>query len=67
MVVTPREIAYMSPWLEEVSTTAFTASHGLKITQIVAYELFNFGIFHQFFVLVTLLDRKFQVFKNSPN
>ena len=29
---------------------------------------FNFGIFHQFVTcLVTLFDRKLQVFKNSPN
>ena len=44
----------------------------LKMTQNVAFEFFNFGIFHQFFVLlkvtclVTLFDRKLQVFKNSP-
>ena len=41
----------------------------LRITQNVAFEFFNFGIFHQFFVqlkltcLVTLFDRKLQVFK----
>ena len=43
----------------------------LKITQIVILEFFNFGIFHQFLsnltCLVTLFDRKFQFFKNSPN
>ena len=45
-------------------------AHCLKITQNVALEFLNFGIFHQFFVLlkltclVTLFDRKVQVFKN---
>ena len=44
----------------------------LKITQNVAFEFLNFGIFHQFLsylkltCLVTLFDRKLQVFKNSP-
>ena len=43
-------------------------SHCLKITQNVAFEFLKFGIFHQFFVqfkltcLVTLFDRKLQVF-----
>ena len=49
-----------------------SVSHCLKITHNVAFEFLNFGIFHQFFVLfkstylVTLFDRKLQVFKNSP-
>ena len=44
----------------------------LKITQNVTFEFFNFGIFHQFFVLlkltclVTLFNLKLQVFKKSP-
>ena len=40
----------------------------LKITQNVAFEFLNFGIFHQLNLtcLVTLFDRKLQVFKNSP-
>ena len=48
-------------------------SHCLKITQNVSFEFFNFGIFHQFFVLlkltclVTLFDRKPHVFENSLN
>ena len=47
-------------------------AHCLKITQNVAFEFLNFGIFHQFLsykkltCLVTLFDRKLQVFKNSP-
>ena len=42
-------------------------SHCLKITQNVAYDFLNFGSFHQFLsYLVTLFDRKLQVFKNSP-
>ena len=44
----------------------------LKITQNVAFELFQFWHFPPIFVLlkltclVTLFDRKLQVFKNSP-
>ena len=44
----------------------------LKITQNVAFEFLNFGIFHQFLsylklnCLVALFDCKLQVFKNSP-
>ena len=47
-------------------------SQCLKITQNVEFEFLNFGIFHQLFVLlkltclVTLFDRKLQVFRNSP-
>ena len=54
--------------LEKVNINA----HCLKITQNVTFEFFNFGIFHQFLsylkltCLVTLFDRKLQVFKNSP-
>ena len=49
-----------------------SAINCLKITQNVAFEFLNFGIFHQFLsylkltCLVTLFDRKLQVFKNSP-
>ena len=44
------------------------AAHCLKITQNVAFEFLNFGIFHQLKLtcLVTLIDRKLQIFKNSP-
>ena len=44
----------------------------MKNTSNVAVEFFNFGIFRQFLShkkltsLVTLFDRKIQVFKNSP-
>ena len=47
-------------------------SHCLKITQNVSFEFFNFGNFSPIFVLlkltclVTLFDRKLQIFKNSP-
>ena len=47
-------------------------SHCLKITENVAFEIFEFWHFPTFFVLlkviclVTLFDRKLQVFKNSP-
>jgi len=48
-----------------------TAAHCLKITQNVAFEFFEFWHFTPIFVskltcLVTLFDRKLQVFKNSP-
>ena len=47
-------------------------AHCLKITQIVAFEILEFWHFSRIFVLlkltclVTLFDRKLQVFKNSP-
>ena len=51
----------------------YDITHCLKITQNVAFELFDFDIFGQFLsyllkltCLVTLFDRKLQVFKNSP-
>ena len=45
-----------------------TCPHCLKITQNVSFEFYIFGIFHQFLTcLVTLFDRKLQLFKNSPN
>ena len=48
-------------------------SHCLKITQNVTFEFLAFWHFSPTFVLlkltflVSLFDRKFQVFKNSPN
>ena len=55
-----------------VDVNQFTIAHCLKSTQNVAFESFNFVHFPPFFVLlkltclVTLFDRKLQVFKNSP-
>ena len=53
--------------------TAFNfEAHCLKNTQNISFELFIFGIFHQFFVLskmtclVTLFDHKLHIFKISP-
>ena len=45
--------------------------HSLKITQSVAFEFLYFGyppifVLLQLTCLVTLFDRKLQVFKNSP-
>ena len=54
-------------WLK-LSTTLFRI-HGFKITQNVAFELWHFPpIFVplKLTCLVTLFDRKRQVFKNSP-
>ena len=48
----------------------YSCTHCLKITQNVAFELWHFPpIFDllQLTCLVTLFDRKLQVFKNSPN
>ena len=48
-------------------------AHCLKIAQNVAFTFLSFGIFHQFLsylkvtCLVTLFDRKLQVFKNFQN
>ena len=47
----------------------FHQAHYLKITQNVAFEFLNFGIFHQFNQLkvsglVTLFDRKLQARQN---
>ena len=55
--------------IDQLSKEGFT--HCLKITQNVAFEFFNFGISTNFVLLkltclVTLFDRKLQVFKNSP-
>ena len=56
-------------WRQKV---AITVAHCLKITQNVAFKIFSFVTFHQFFVLlkltclVTLFDGKLQVFKTSP-
>ena len=51
----------------------FTQDHNVwKLLKMSHLNLGNFGIFHQFFVLlkrtclVTLFDRRLQVFKNSP-
>ena len=39
-----------------------------KIIQNVAFQFFNFGIFHQFLsCLETLFDRKLEIFKHSSN
>ena len=44
----------------------------MVLTIFQTFEFLNFGIFHQFLsyfkltCLVTLFDRKLQVFKNSP-
>ena len=42
-------------------------SQCLKITQNVSFQVFNFGIFHQFSLLklVRMFDRQLQVFKNE--
>ena len=48
---------------------SLASSHRSKITQNVAFESLYFGIFVLFLkltCLVTLFDRKLQVFKNSP-
>ena len=46
-------------WKEQIGN-----SHCLKITQNVASEFFNFGIFHQFFVLLKL---KSDLFGNTSD
>ena len=52
-------------------TTFTLTAKCLKITQNVAFDIFNFGIAHQFCpilkltCLITLFDRKHQVFKKS--
>ena len=63
-------VDYMVDGLSKVLTTGekTVKAQCLKITQNVAFEFLNFGIFHQLKLtcLVTLFDRKLQVFKNSP-
>ena len=50
-----------------------TIAHCLKINQNIAFEFWEFCHFQPIFVLlkltclVTMVDRKLQVFKNSPN
>ena len=67
-------VDYMVDGLSKVLTTGekTVKAQCLKITQNVAFEFFEFWHFPPIFVLlkltclVTLFDRKLQVFKNSP-
>ena len=71
---TSHSIIFFTFYQEDIvlSIIKINQTHCLKITQNAVLEFLNFGIFHQFFVLlkltclVTLFDHKLQVFKNLP-